>query len=579
MAGFIVVCSRQPDAPSRAEDLRRLALHLSPDNITPNPPHVAEEAGLAWAVINPVPGVQVRANGVCLGALFEDADWSAPLGRAPNGSFALLRHDERHVELVTDPYASRTVWYVHSDGLFLASTSQRALVALLGSFEPEPEAVTWMIASGSLGPELSWDRRLRRVPTGTRLCLDRLTWELSSTSERIHYEAADLPEAQHLERLLDGILDVCRDLDLSSRPSVLTLSGGYDSRSLLFGLTHAGKPPACVTWGLGSSLDDPLNDAALARKLAERYGRSFEYFVTDPTGEPMRAILTRLLKAGEGRSEDLGGYTDGLELWRRLFTSGVGAVIRGDAPGWGNAPLINDFVTRSLENRLTLLDDYPDGHLVRRLDLAPQRMDAGLYRQHGESLAAYDDRLLVEFFTPTFRAALTDIKCAYVEAVFPLLGRQVVDIVAQLPEDLRYCRSGFKYLVTELAPDIPFAQHPADAVSDQYLQWPQTLHELLAEISSRRARDVLSESALELLVGELERPRLDRVGQGPAAKPPEDLGAPARRPPPTPHTPRAPSCATDRTPGVYRVADERDAARRRENARDDVLRHRPTKDV
>jgi hypothetical protein len=506
MAGFIVVCSRQSNAAGCADDLRRLAMHLAPDNITPNPPHVTEEAGLAWAVINPVPGVQIRANGVCLGALFGDCDWSVPLSRAPNGSFALLRHDARHVELVTDLYATRTVWYTYTDDLFLASTSQRALVALLGNFEPEPEAVTWMVASGSLGPELGWDRRLHRLPTGTRLRLDRASWELSTTSERIHYEAAGLPKAKHLERLLDGILDVCRDLDLSSRPSVLTLSGGYDSRSLLFGLAHAGKPQDCVTWGLSSSLDDPLNDAALARTLAERYGRSFKYFVTDPTGEPMHDILTRLLKAGEGRSEDLGGYTDGLELWHKLFTSGVGAVIRGDAPGWGYAPLVNDFVTRSLENRLTLLDDYQEGHLVRRLGLALQHMPEYLYRHDDESLAAYDDRLLTEFFTPTFRAALTDIKCAYVEAVFPLLGRQVVDVVAQLPEDLRHCRNGFKYLVTELAPDVPFAQHPADAVSDRYLQWPQTLDELLAELSSRRARDVLSESALDLLVDELERP-------------------------------------------------------------------------
>lgn len=507
MAGFILTCSRQgAAAPSRADDLRRLALHLAPDNITPNPPHVAASDGLAWVVINPVPGVRVRDNGVCLGALFEDVDWSVPLSRAPNGSFALLRHDDRHVELVTDLFASRTVWYTHTDELFLASTSQRALVALLGSFEPEPEAVTWMIASGSLGPDLGWDRRLRHIPTGTRLSLDRRTWELSNTSERIHYSAADLPEAQHLARLRDGIFAVCRDLDLSSTPSVLTLSGGYDSRSLLLGLAHAGKPPACVTWGLGSSRDDPLNDAVVARILAERYGRSFEYLLTDPTDEPLHDILTRLLKAGEGRAEDLGGYTDGLEIWRRLFASGAGAFIRGDAPGWGYAPLVNEFVTRSLENRLTLLGDYPDAHLIRRLDLAPQHVDPGLYRQDGESLGAYDDRLLTEFFTPVFRAALTDVKCAYVEAISPLLGRQVVDVVAQMPEELRYCRSGFKRVVTELAPDIPFAKHPADAVSDQYLQWPQTLRELLVELSSQRARDVLSESALGLLVGELERP-------------------------------------------------------------------------
>ena len=306
MAGFILTCSRRGAAArSRPDDLRRLALHLAPDNITANPPHVAGDGGLAWAVVNPVPGVQIRVNGVCLGALFEDTDWSVPLSGAPNGSFALLRHDDGHVEVVTDLFASRTVWYVHTDELFLASTSQRALVALLGSFEPEPETVAWMIAAGGLGPGGGWDRRLSRVPTGTRLSLDRHTWELTSTSERIRYKPVDLPEAQHLTRLREGILAVCRDLDLSSTPSVLALSGGYDSRSLLFGLAQAGKPPACVTWGLAASLGDPRNDAAVARTLAQRYGRSFEYFPTDPTGEPLHDILTRLLKAGEGR---IGGH-------------------------------------------------------------------------------------------------------------------------------------------------------------------------------------------------------------------------------------------------------------------------------
>ena len=185
----------------------------------------------------------------------------------------------------------------------------------------------------------------------------------------------DLPEAQHLARLRDGIFAVCRDLDLSATPSVLALSGGYAARSPLFGLTRAGKPPACVTWGLSASLDDARNDAAVAQTLARRYGRSFEYFATDPTGEPLHDILTRLINASEGRTEDIGGYTDGLGIWRTLFTSGVGAFIRGDAPGWGHDALYNEFFTRSLENRLTLVGDYPEGHLVRRLDLAAQHVD------------------------------------------------------------------------------------------------------------------------------------------------------------------------------------------------------------
>ena len=507
MAGFILTCSRRgAEAPSRAEDLRRLALHLAPDNITPNPPHVVEDGGLAWAVVNPVPGVRIRANGVCLGALFEDADWSVPLGGAPNGSFALLRHDDHHVELITDLFASRAIWYVHEGDLFAASTSQRALVALLGDFEPRPEAVSWMIASGYLGPDCGWDRRLRRVPFGTSLCLDRDTWESVSEAERIRYQAADLAEAEHLARLRDGIFAVCRDVDLSSTPSVLTLSGGYDSRALLLGLAHAGKPPDCITWGLASSLDDPANDAAVARRLAERFGRSFRYLLTDLTDEPVHDVLTRWLKASEGRAEDFGGYTDGLELWRTLFDSGLGALIRGDAPGWGDYPLVNAFVARSMNERVTLIADYPEGHLIQRLDLVPQHMPPDLYQQDGETLVTYNDRLTNEYTVPVCLGALLDAKCAYIEVIDPLLGRQVVDVVAHLPDALRRERVGYRRMVTELAPDVPFATSAADAVSDQYLQWPRLQAELLAELSSREALDVLSDAALGELVGGLERP-------------------------------------------------------------------------
>lgn len=489
-----------------AADLRRLALHLAPDNIHANEPHVVAGDGIAWAVVNPVPGLRIRANGVCLGALFEDADWSTPLSGAPDGSFALLRHDERHVELVTDSVASRTVWYVHDDERFLASTSQRALVALLGSFDPQPETVSWMVSAGSLGPELSWDRRLRRVPVGTRLTLDRRAWTLSSSSQRVRFAPVEAPDEQHVERLRQGVFAVCRRLDLADTPNVLTLSGGHDSRSLLVGLAESGRRPACVTWGLSSSLQDPQNDAVIARRLAERFGSSFRYFATDRTGEPLRDVLTRYVKAGEGRSEDLGGYTDGFETWRKLFETGLGAYIRGEAPGWGYYPPINDFVTRSMNLRLTLLEDYPDDHLVHRLGLAAQHLDPRYLREEGESLDTYSSRLTNEFANPTVQAGLLDVKSAYLEPINPLLGRQVLDVAAQLPDRLRHRRAGFERMVGALVPDVPFAEHSADAVSDHYLEWPDLLTELLAELSSERARRIMSPGALDLVIAELDRP-------------------------------------------------------------------------
>ena len=462
--------------------------------------------GIAWAVVNPVPGLRLRANGVCLGALFEAADWSTPGTGAPDGSFALLRHDHRSLEIVTDAVASRTVWYTLLDDLFLASTSQRAIVALLGSFDPQPETVSWMVAAGSLGPELSWDRRLRRVAVGTRLTLDRETWKLSADSQRVRYRPVERPDQEHIDLLREGLFAVCRELDLSDCPHVLTLSGGHDSRSLLVGMAHAGKRPDCVTWGLRSSWNDPTNDAVVAKRLAERYGCSFTYFVTDRTEEPLHDVLTRYLRAGEGRAEDLGGYLDGFATWRILFEQGLGGYLRGEAPGWGYYPPIDAFVTRSMNLRLTLLEDYPEGHLVRRLGLPPQHLDARYLPEHGETLDTYSSRLTNEFSNPSIQAALLDVKSAYLEPINPLLGRRVMDVAAQLPDRLRHRRAGFERMVAALVPDIPFADGSADATSDQYLAWPEMLGELLTELSSERARRLISASALDLLVNELERP-------------------------------------------------------------------------
>ena len=505
MAGFIAVCARRGETP-HAADLARLALHLAPDNIRPNPPHVVAGRGMAWAVLNPVPGLDVRANGVCLGALFERADWAQPQGTAPDGSFALLRYDDSCLELVTDLHGSRSIWYVFTDTLFLASTSQRALIALLGDFQPQPEAVTWMIASGGLGPRCGWDRRLHRVPSGTQLTLHRDAWRLSSMREEVRYVPEDLPDDEHLARLWRSIFATCRGLDLSHTPSVLALSGGTDSRALLMALTDLGRPPDCVTWGFASSLDDPQNDAAIARRLAERYGRSFQYFVTDRSTEPLRDVLTRFLKAGEGRVEDFGSYADGFETWRRLFAEGLGAYLRGDAPGVGHDPPINDFVTRAINLRLTLMEDYPEGDLVRRLGLAPQHLEEADLHRDDESLDGYEGRMMVDFYTPVFQAPLLDLKAGYLEPINPLLGRAVTLASAALPDRLLKLREGYERLMATLVPDIPFAQHPADAVSEQYLEWPEMLAELLEELSSDRARQALPTAAPALLTAELERP-------------------------------------------------------------------------
>ena len=461
MAGFILVCPRDRRS-SRydLDSLRRCALQVSPDNIEAHQPQLLEDDGILRAVVNPVAGIHADDHGVGLGALFDAHDWSTPLAPAPDGSFAVVRHDSRSVELVADILASRTIWYAFDEDCFLASTSQRALAFLLGDFQPDAETVAWMISSGYLGPEKGWDARVRRVPVGTSLRLDRDAWELSSTTRRIDYRPVSVSTDEHIARLREAVFTACRDLDLSGTSWMLPLSGGHDSRGLLVGFMQAGARPACVTWGLSSSLTQPGNDAYVARQLTTHFGLEHEYCELDPTGEPMHDVLTRFLLAGEGRAVDFSGYTDGMKMWKRFFESGVDTVVRGDTPGLGSGQgraydPVNDFFVRTAIGRAVLVTDFPEGHLVRRLGLAAQHFPRGLRRRSGETLGCYRDRIHNEYKVPTFFAALNDPKCAYVEVVNPLLHRSVVKAVFELPDDLRLWERGYATMVERLVPGSP----------------------------------------------------------------------------------------------------------------------------
>lgn len=508
MAGLVLVVTRERAAARPvARRLHRLAARLVPDNTTPAPPDIREEDGLARLVVNPVAGVAVRPEGVCLGALFDGEGWATVGASSPEGTYALVRHDARVVELLTDAFATRTIWYVHRPEVFLASTSQRALVALLGRFEPCPEAATWMAAAGNLGPETAWDARLRRVPGAARLRLDRETWQLTTSRAELAYEPRSLSPDEHLARLQAAVFDVCARLDVERVPSALTLSGGYDSRSLLVGLARAGKSVRCVTWGLAASASRPGNDAVIARRLAERFGMPYEYLVLDPGEAPVRPAFTRFLEAGEGRIEDYSGYTDGCAAWKRLVESGVTAVIRGDSPGWGFPfPPVNDTVARSIVHEMTLVADYPEGDLIHRLGLAPQRPPAGLFMREGESLDHYRDRIYNEYELPSCMAAFNQVKCAYVEVVNPLLASSVVRVASELPDELRHLRCGFERMVAALVPDVPFASEGADEPLEHYLSRPPVVEELAAELSSQAARRVFAGAALDLVVDDLVRP-------------------------------------------------------------------------
>jgi hypothetical protein len=483
--------SRHPGQPNRLDAYRdALNRNLAGSNITPRPPVVVHENGLSVALLNPSGAARMHGASIAIGTLLEPRDgWHVPGAPLPDGSFALLRANDSHVELAADGVASRTLWYALTDDELIASSSQRAIVTLLGSFEPDRRALPWMLSSGTLGPSAAWDARLRRVQPGERVLLDRASWRLTSTIEPLEFtpdEAA--PRAVQLERLRAAVDDACRRWSFDARKWVLTLSGGTDSRSLLCLLRHRGIE--AVTWGVPDSANQDGNDAHVARLLASTLAVPHRFFAMDSRADAAEVVLERFLRAGEGRVARISGYVDGFRIWKTLFDEGYDGIIRGDE-AFGSAPVSTPCAVRFTAG-LTMLSDCYSREERETFELPEQQLPERLMRGRGETLATWRDRLYQQFRVPTLLAGLTDVKTAYVEVGNPLLARSVLECVRALPDALRTEKSLWREIVGAQLPDVALATRVAIPSLNEVLADRRVQDILLAELTSERSADVLS---------------------------------------------------------------------------------------
>jgi len=510
--------TRADETGGRRGALEQCARLLWPPGVTPAPTKLVDEGGLSLAVISPNEGVALHGTSLCLGTILDTpGEWWRPGSAPPDGSYALIRCSTDEVEIVADIAASRTVWYYHDDDVFLASSSQRALVALLGEFQLEPTAVTWMVAAGSLGPLPSYDRRLRRVPPDGTLRLDRRAWRLESRSHWEPYEPEERSDAEHVRRLAEALVETCAYIAPDAGRWPILLSGGSDSRTILMGLLQAGAKPRCVTWGLAASLQDDRTDPGVARRVAQTVGVPHEFFSLDACPTGATEALTRFVTLSEGQLPDFTGYMDGFATWETLVAQGCVGVVRGDNHGWG---YLGEF-TSDLDVRrhcgADLVSDYAPGHPIHRLGLPPSPFPEVLERQTGEDLLGYRDRLQHSFFIPAHISPLNQPKATYLEIVNPLQARRVADVVARLPERLRLHPGVLALVLGPHGPDaMPFADREEGALQ-RFLACAEMRHALADVLRFGTARSLFDAATLDGIAQLLvSPPRL--VGKAQARK-------------------------------------------------------------
>jgi len=491
MVRAVLVASRYPGQSNRLAAYRdALNRKLAGDNIDPRPPAFVSHAGISAAVFNPSPTTRRHGASVAIGTLLEPRDdWHVPRAPLPDGSFALLRADDTHIELAADSVGSRTVWYALTNQELIASTSQRAIVTLLGSFEPNRNALPWMLSSGTLGPTAAWDARLHRLQPGERVVLDRARWRLESRVEPVVFAADEATSRNtHLERLRAAVIETCRRWSFDARKWVLTLSGGADSRSLLCLLRERGIQT--VTWGLPDSTEQDGNDAQIARKIANALAVPHRFFAIDSRADAPEVVLERFLATGEGRVARISGYVDGFGIWKTLFDEGYDGVIRGDE-AFGSISVSSPYQTRYIAS-LTTLADFFQAEEREAFELPEQPLPESLARGRHETLATWRDRLYQQFRVPTLLAGLTDLKTAYVDVGNPLLARSVLEYVRALPDDLRTEKQLWHEIVDAQLPNVALATRVAIPSLTDFVSEPRVVALLLDELTSDHARSVFA---------------------------------------------------------------------------------------
>lgn len=500
MANIVTICLRDEiDHPFTSELIDNISKRITPDNIVAVAPIVVRSPGLVSAVINPNPTILINDSSICLGGLFEPVDsWWQPGSPVPDGTFALSRSNRNSVELVADMTATRTIWYFHNERALLASTSQRALTMLLGGFELNEQAIAWMLSSGCLGPQNSWDRRLTPLGPAQRLRLDRPHWRISVTSGAETFEEpAPVRKSESKSKLHKAVVHTLGAFDFDTNQWALPLSGGVDSRALLL-LSPGKSRPKCMTWGLRSSQTDANSDAYIAKRLAAFTGVEHTFYPTDFTPDKIGKTLIRFVEASEGRVDNISGYMDGMAIWKRLFEDKVYGILRGDEGfGWQAARTPRAVLQAT---NLLLVRDYIN---LRDLDIPGcdvQGVPERLKRNSHESLATWRDRLYHQYRIPTILAALNYVKSHYVELVSPLLSKRILQQVWITPDRLRTNKKLFTELIRDIRPEIPFASSVSIESKANIVRQPAVSEFLSANLDTIEARNYFSHSFVDFVV-------------------------------------------------------------------------------
>ena len=506
MSKIIYIVSRKNIEDSISGKLNRICELLAPDNITPRKPIVYKSQFSAYAILNPTETISIHKGSVLLGKMYSHMEnWYNPNEKYPDGSYALFRSNEHKYEIVSDIVASRTIWYYYDEERLIASSSQRAIIMVLGNFEYDRRVEPWMLSTGSLGPLFSWDKRIKRLPQDSALVLKKKEWSFDIKSNIFKYININKSDKEHEESLKKVLDNTFNELELNFSKWILLLSGGYDSRGVLGLLFNNNndfvRDLKTITWGVKRLKHNKNSDGHIAAKIANVFNISNEYIEIDFNQLKAQEILDRFVLLGEGRIDHISAYLDGFKIWKKLFESGVEGIIRGDE-NFGT-PFIDSSKLIRLEVDYGFCEDYLNLKNYEQYGIEKQIIPRYLEQQQDESNLVYCDRLYWQFRLPIIQSALADLKLSYLEQITPLLSKKVMSVVFKLPDHLRKDKKLIKKIIRSITPNVGFSDVNSFSSVNNVLTNPNIINILENELRSKEARAIFSPEFLDFVLKDM----------------------------------------------------------------------------
>lgn len=511
MAKIVYACLRDvTNAPLIKKRMDKFIRHLVPDNIPDAKCKVVDNGHIIYGISTYTEAIKEKEGSVCMGITYEETEqWWAPKNGHPEGNYALFRTDEEYLEIVTDIACTRAVWYYKDDAIFIASTSQRAIIAITGQFEFDKRNIPWMLSAGTLAPSLSWSKNIHFAePFGTIL-LNRKTWDLTVNSVVPEFNISALPDKEIKGHFKKTLLHSFNTIDVDLSKWTLPISGGYDSRGIACLLKEIGKDIThlnTITWGTEASSHIKSSDGYLGGEAAKALGMEHKFWATDDMQESLEKIFERFIKCCEGRIDHIGGYSDGMAIWKNIFDTGKHGIIRGDECFGG--PPCNSFLRSRLINECKICADFSnlenfEENYGYEKQVIPEHLKEKPYK---ETPGIYRDRNYQDFRMPVILSALSDIKYAYTEILNPFLTKKIILEARSIPDEERNDRKLYIETITEVSPNVPYASEKATGLREHLLKTPDAIKILSAEISAPYMKELFPEEFLQNILFKLNSP-------------------------------------------------------------------------